>query len=777
VLYSSGGGDDSTIKSLLGDNAADYHDPYSRYTHQIAIPLEDATELNSALHAIQTSLVRDCPRLIRACVMPALLRMPLLYVDGRALQNFNLGGGGSGSVDAILEQVVCKAIREVVYGDDGEPSSVPSVGTTSPGAPLVDIAKPILLPFRGLELQGGDNSVLYAVGRNVNDVSEEKAKKRNPSYDEEDEEDGTYIVDDSPATKAETNGPSGWEVLEKLVHSIQDELESKYGLQTCWPLDEPQGEEIVYDLHAVEQKERKWRPRVPFVRLPSDFYRNLRADDEKRSSENAGYDIPEGESPSRIDMGFDGISPLFWYEAWGGDDILPPPGVRMQSVAIYRRMGPGGGEAESSFYVPISSSVGSQTWKSDASSAIGLVSRFDDEKTGLGMRLPAGDAKLMARERREKAKANERLGEVEQREEREWEEGKARWMEEMSNQELGDEKGSLAEFDVGMGLGDVTVEGDAASYSTSWSERGVDKTSPGSPVQRLPAPADTERPKSDSKMNPQPQLPDSKPRRERPSIEDNPVFRRFRSGQSQVTSLGQNTALALDGTPPTPDAPLPPYPSDAHLVGAWRVLSSPLGTEHASFDDANSKSSDNFILRVDGQVMGGPILDAQRRHKAAGGGWKMFQAIRKPIDESYEFYEKLSSNSRVTQTRLRIRLLVPPKKERALVMEGEVTRLVVPGSLDAVSSSSERLIMTNSGLVDGILQNVDGEQSRPEAKNGEVLLYCAGEAWMEDVEDGANRRKIGPFALMKLKAVKRENLIYTVDVSRPIAREDDDNDE
>ena len=44
--------------------------------------------------------------------MPALLRMPLLYVDGRALQNVNLGGGGNGSVDTILEQVVYKAIRE-----------------------------------------------------------------------------------------------------------------------------------------------------------------------------------------------------------------------------------------------------------------------------------------------------------------------------------------------------------------------------------------------------------------------------------------------------------------------------------------------------------------------------------------------------------------------------------------------------------------------------------------------------------------------------------------
>ncbi|KAL3822786.1 hypothetical protein ACHAXA_005951 [Cyclostephanos tholiformis] len=704
--------------------------------------------------------------------MPALLRMPLLYVDGVTSKNINFGGGSgdNGSVDAILELVVHKAIREVVYGDDSDLSNVSSVGSTKSGAPFVEIVKPILLPFRGLELQGKDNSVLYAVGNNINDVSEEKAKKEYSSYGDDD---GPCLEDYSLTAGAQTNGTSGWEMLEKLVHNIQHELESKYGMHTRWPWDEPQGGEI-YDLLELEKEQRKWRPRVPFVRLPPDFYQNLRNDVETRNMANAGDNISEGESPSRIEMGFDGISPLFWYDAWGDDDILPPPGVRMRSIAVYRRMAPGGGEAESSFYLP-TSSVGPQTGKSDANSAIGFCDRFDGKKIGISMQLPVGDAKLMAHERREEAKAMERLGEVEQREEREWEAGKARWMEEMSQQSPVDEKTplsydeSLTQFDAGMELGDVTVEGEAA-YSNPWSERDVDKISPGILEERLPAPAVVEGQSTESKVIPKRQLTDLKPRRELPSIEDNPVFRRFRNGQSQVTSQGQNTALALEGTPPTPDAPLPPYPSDAHFVGAWRVVLSPLGTESTSFDDNTSKSSDNFILRVDEQVMGGPILDAQHRHKAAGGMWKMFQAIRKPHDKSN------SSNSRVTQTRLRIRLLVPPKKERALVMEGEVTRLVIPGSVDAFSSSPDEFIMTVSGAVDGKMNVV--EQYKPKAMDGEVLLYCAGEAWMEDVEGdgGANRRKVGPFAIMKLKAVKRENLIYTVDVSRPIAVEDNDGD-
>ena len=121
--------------------------------------------------------------------------------------------------------------------------------------------------------------------------------------------------------------------------------------------------------------------------------------------------------------------------------------------------------------------------------------------------------------------------------------------------------------------------------------------------------------------------------------------------------------LLVDGTPPSIDEPLPLYPSDAHFVGPWRVLSSPLGIDKAVFADAESKSSDNFILRVDGQVMGGPILDAQYQHKAAGGEWKMFRAIRKSGASSSSIAPP------ETQTRLRIRLLVPPAKERALVME------------------------------------------------------------------------------------------------------------
>jgi len=777
-LYSNEMSNNELVKNLLINDAPDDNDPYSRFTHQIAIPLQDASELHSALHAIQTSLVRDCPRLIRACVMPALLRMPLLYVDGSSLEKGNVVGANE-SVDTILEEVVNRAIRDVVYGEDEERSGTSSANASLSGDPKEESVKPILLPFRGLELQGEDNSVLYAVGNNVNDESDDQ-QNTDQSFGDEDD-DGVFVVDDwSAATSPEENCPSGWEILEQLVLNVQNELESKYGLETCWPLDKPQGEEIVYDdplVAAIKKNQRKWRPRVPFVRLPKDFYQVLKDDFEKRNSEG---DSDEDEPPSIIDMGFDGISPLFWYEAWGGEDILPPPGVRMQAVAVYRRMVPGGGEAETSFYVPTSSS-GPKGWKSGAN-AVTVAGSANYEKGSNSMEFPVGDAKLMARERREKAKAMDRLGEVEQRAEREWEEGKARWMEETSGQgQYGNgetrsslDEDSLAQFDVGMEMGEVTVDGDAA-YSTPWSERDADvpeqakeiipDEEPLASTEIIP-PVDSEEIQSDSPSMSQPS--DTEPRRELPSIADNPVFQRLWKGQLQETSQGQNTALALEGTPPTSDEPLPPYPSDGHFVGAWRVVSSPMDTS-IDIESTESKSSDNFILRVDGQVMGGPVLDAQYQHKAAGGKWKMFQAVRKALNKS----ESDKESPPVTQTRLRIQLLVPPEKDRVLVMEGEVTRLVMPGTGDATPSSSDGWMIPSGGMLDGMLQNINDVQSEQETKTGEGLLCCAGEAWMEDVGGGANRRKLGSFSLMKLKAIKTENLIYTVDVSRSLSEEKD----
>merc|ERR1719401_108083 len=386
------------------------------------------------------------------------------------------------------------------------------------------------------------------------------------------------------------------------------------------------------------------------------------------------------------------------------------------------------------------------------------------------------------------------MGELEQREEREWEERKARWLAEPANPRnipTVSEK-SFGEFDVRMEIGEVMMEedlyGSSSNITQSSREQEKEQTLLDDDNPIGIASVEREQLEGASTSKAMQRLSNTKPRRDLPSIEDNPIFQRLWKGQPQVTSQGQNTALALDGTPP--DEPLLPYPSNGHFVGPWRVVLSPFGTEDTTsiLEDKESKSSDNFILRVDGQVMGGPILDEQYRQKAAGGEWKQFQAIRRKetvTNQKSDFVEDVSKISAsppvATQTRLRIRLLVPPQKKRCLVMEGEVTRLVMPGGPSDDSSDGWKI--ASGGFLNGMLQNINADDHVEFKQSGgggkddnEGLLYCAGEAWMEDADsNGANRKKVGPFSLMKLKKIDRKNLIYTVDFSRPYLEEEENN--
>ncbi|KAL7522920.1 hypothetical protein ACHAWX_007685 [Stephanocyclus meneghinianus] len=734
---------------IIDSSSSRSPDPYSQYTHQIAIPLSDSSELTSALRSIQTSLIRDCPRLIRACITPASLRLPLLYVKpGRTTKARHV------DVEAAIERVVHDAIRRATEGEN---------------------EGPILLPFRGLELQGEDNSVLYAVGYDVRD-------RRKRIEDDDDDDDGVYVVDDWSSNEIAA-GPSGYKRLQRLVEAIQRELEDTHGFQTCWPSDEPQGQELFDNddaiVEALETKQQKWRPRVPFVRLPPNFYNDLQNDNAQTLDDDRQQDR---DPTSRIDTffskGFDGISPAFWYDAWAERDILPSPGVRMRSVAVYRRiMSDGEGEAESNFY-PLPPSYSSPV---DGLAPGSPVNNAGEREKGRNrLDLPLGDGKLMAREARERAEEMERMGEMERREEFEWEEMKARWLEGGSRDSRQDEAEDVdldeedySEFDVSIETGEVTVDGDAA-YTTPWSERGLDTTS----VFEVTAKAATEGEKTilESDATIPSQNPNSTPisslqtlstppeKKQLPNIKDNPIFQRFWKGEAQLNAQGESTAQTLDGTPPSTEEALPPYPSNEHFVGVWRVLSSPLGVE--SFPDGGSstsapqRSSDNLVLRVDGQVMGGPILDAEYRQKAAGGSWKMFRAVRRSGNDG----EEKTRESKAVQTRLRVRLLVPPEKVRVLVMEGEVTRLGFGGK-DASFSSA---FVGDGGLLDGMSSEKllkDGASSSRNDTGDESLIFCAGEAWMEDV-DGGRRRKLGPFSLMKLKTVDRSKLIYTVPASR-----------
>jgi len=179
------------------------------------------------------------------------------------------------------------------------------------------------------------------------------------------------------------------------------------------------------------------------------------------------------------------------------------------------------------------------------------------------------------------------------------------------------------------------------------------------------------------------------------------------------------------------------------------MVSSPGDSNYANPDSLptfDSNFSDNLILRVDGTVAGGPVLDSTTKQKAAGGTWTMFQA------------EYVGKNGSMDQrdlegklkTRLRIRLLIPPKKKEELVMEGEVTRVMMPRASSVISTVS---LCERRG--DGANNKVDGESDE------QGLLHCGGEVWIQNIETG-DRKKLGLFSVVKLRTPELADLHFSV---------------
>ena len=157
---------------------------------------------------------------------------------------------------------------------------------------------------------------------------------------------------------------------------------------------------------------------------------------------------------------------------------------------------------------------------------------------------------------------------------------------------------------------------------------------------------------------------------------------------------------------------IPTYPSDQHFIGFWRMVTSPLPQTSADAD-ANIFDCDNLILRVDGTISGGPIFDKKLQLRAAGGSWRMFQA--KYVGENGEKQGDI-------QTRLRIEMIIPPRKDKLLIMEGKVSKLALGADVDSSGISS----IGTTG-------------------NSETILTCTGESYVQDIE--GVRRKTGLFSI------------------------------
>jgi hypothetical protein len=206
--------------------------------------------------------------------------------------------------------------------------------------------------------------------------------------------------------------------------------------------------------------------------------------------------------------------------------------------------------------------------------------------------------------------------------------------------------------------------------------------------------------------------------KEKPPIAENPIFKKFKDG----------TLLPKKETP-APTRELPPFPSQEHCIGFWRVVSSPTGFE-------SEGNADNLVLRVDGTTAAGPILDKETRQKASGGTWDL--------------------SGTADDATLRIRLVIPPKKERALVMQGR---------LQCASMTKD------FSLTRGTFRIPELEERAARAETvQEDLLYCSGNVWIEDVV-GSNRDEIGTFSLMKLNT-STDPSEFTITIPRPVRNQD-----
>lgn len=214
-------------------------------------------------------------------------------------------------------------------------------------------------------------------------------------------------------------------------------------------------------------------------------------------------------------------------------------------------------------------------------------------------------------------------------------------------------------------------------------------------------------------------------KKEKPPIKDNPVFKAYKEG----------TLVPKSPKPKPVKKDLGPYPSRAHFAGIWRVVNSPTG--FPTEEDSN-ETSENLILRIDGTTAGGPVLDPETRQKAAGGTWKIIE-------------------NNDGDVKLRVRLLIPPKKERVIEMIGFVDRIAVGKDIPLASK--------NFGVPQ--LEALARDQS----DDMEELLQCDGDVFIEDAITKKNRDQIGTFSLMKLQSPK-ERGEYTVTIPKPIRNQD-----
>jgi len=587
----------STITLAVTRNEIDGISPNSvtqQYTHLIAIPMEECRDICVALESVQRAITHFCPSLLDACISPTMTRLPLLYVDA------------SSSQKQYPNETLYNIVQDTVANSKGN-------------------SVPFMMKFKGLEIDGRKNEVLYCVGKS----------------------------DDEGATTKR---------LQNIVGTLRTKIEAM-GYKTMLPPDMPQIKSS-FNQHVNDNKPHQWRPRIPFMRLPLKLLEEGSSDD----NEEFVWRTPED--------GGNGISPILWYK-WWNDEFTEKEGdgERLREVAIYSRIPSSTTSidlSEESFPLmnfktplPVGSngiedlagapSLSAKLQRSEEYDQIILLSKPDDLAYDYNISTDILDIEY----------TNYRV----------YEEGNKRNTEPTARQEDNFTRTSTS-------LEDSSRNNDANGDDTRSAEAKMKKPWP-----------------------------------------KEPLINKYH----KIQGLKAETIKAA-----TQKFPMPPYPSKEYFVGAWRMVSFPIDSNYANPDSVadmtNSIHSDNLILRVDGAVAGGPLLDSRTKQKSAGGSWKMFEA-------EYIGRRENQDNSTIIKTRMRIVLLIPPQKTEELVMEGEVTRIAMP-AIDLLGSVTEH-------------------------PQRDSLLHCGGEAWVQEISTG-RRKKLGQFSVVKLSPNDPEQLHFSV---------------
>jgi len=623
------------IASYIGGNNSETE---TSYTHMIGVPMDDCHELTLELESVQRAILYHCPLLVHACIVPAVTRMPLLYVSAPQKS--------VATVTKTLHDIVERVVKQQLYVKQ-VPSPVmdPENEDEIMGGINSEGYKPLMLSYANLEIDGQGNQVLSTVG----------------------------VKDEGSAR------------LSQLVTALKNEIEA-LGWKVAFPPDD----------HS-----NNFRPRVPFMRLPENFIELLDP-------------LEEGQEDwmRTSDQGGNGISPIFWCQWW--EDTMAR-NVRLREISVYPRQPTvPKGLGEQAFYIPHETTT-----------------------------LPAGNDALTKTEARHRQYNDKRMAEAEGRTMDDDEDGVKD--DTLRDPEVRKQRERLESIYAANDAADAALIDEDVKKEIEESLDAIDVISVEDKSEA--APVDDSSTKDEESEAEQQAIDDwTKERirktvearafvqaqkvnkKDKPNIEDNEVFQKYKNN-----TLVEKKPSASEKSV---NEKLPDYPSREHFFGIWRVVTPPTGFPEDTGDDTKS---DNIILRVDGTIAGGPTLDQQTNQKAAGGTWKMLEW------------------SDDDATKLRIRLVIPPKKERILVMEGEVTRFM--------SGAEMPLSKSTFGIpeLEAAAQKKDDDM--------EDLMHCGGPVWIEDAVTGKNREEIGTFSLMKLQAPMEPGK-YTITIPRPVRSQD-----